>query len=197
MSIANQPESRSAAGGIARVGRALDRSMGYLSYAAVVVGMVCVVVMVAMVTLGVIMRQGFNKPLLFVDEFGAYMFVVIVYMGLGHCARRDKHISVDLVVGRLPTRARDTLTLITLMLTLLLMGIYFKYNWSFFADMVREGRRASTFYAPPLWIPTLFLWLGVGLWGLETIVLIVKKIVAMRKAPTPGKSQEMPRMPAE
>ncbi len=52
--------------------------------------------MTLMISANVFMRFIFNRPSEFVEEYSGFMFVMIVFMGLGYVARMDMHISVEL-----------------------------------------------------------------------------------------------------
>ncbi len=69
----------------------LDRVTLYLT----VIGGVCLVAIVAIVTLGVIMRYVFATPLLGVNEIVQLAAVALVMAALPYCTARGEHVAVD------------------------------------------------------------------------------------------------------
>lgn len=167
---------------MAKVGRFLDRLIAYLGYLGAAAGAASIVIMVIIVTVNVFLRQVFNKPLLFTEEYCGYLLVLAVYMGLAYTTRVGAHIKVELITSKLPKRAKDGLEVITLLPALVLIGIMFWYGWDLFMVNLRGGYRASTFYATPLWIPFIPMWVGLIFFGLAVVALMVRKCVDFQKS---------------
>lgn len=164
-----------------KVGRFLDRSVTYLSYLGAAIGGASIVIMLFMITVGVVLRYVFNSPLKFVDEYGAYLMVVLVFMGLAYNARKEAHINVDLVVRRLSKRVRDGLDVVTSLFALVLMGLYLWYDWNPFISHLRARTRDGGVMNTPLWIPEMFMLIGLLFVCLEIVVHIVKKLRDFQK----------------
>ncbi len=165
-----------------KVGRLADKFIAYLGYMGSALGAVSLIVMMLLITANVILRYLFNKPLLFGDEYAAYLFLIMAYMGLAYAARADMHIRVDLVVRRLSKRVRDGLDVVTSLAAIVLVGVYFWFDWGLFVgEGIIAGRKAPTPMETPLWIPLMFLWLGLLFVGLELVSHIVKKLIDFQK----------------
>lgn len=166
---------------MAKVGRSLDRLVAYLGYLGMALGMLSVVAMMAIIVLNIITRYFFDKSLLFVNEYAAYFLIVVVYMGFAHSMRIGAHINMDLVVKRFSERARDGLDAVTSLIALGVTGVYFWYVWKLFMESLQRGELAQQLTKTPLWVPQMFLWVGLLFLGLELIARIVKKSVAFQR----------------
>ena len=163
-----------------KVGRFVDSFVAYLGYVGIGMGAVSIVIMMIMISTNVIMRYLLNKPLLGIEEYSAYLMVVVVFLGLAYAMRRGAHINVDLVVKRLGKRAGDGLEVVNGLVFLALIGIYFRFAWDFFMKSVQLHILSIEATATPMWIPHMFVWIGLILFGLEMIVHTVKKLIAFQ-----------------
>ena len=166
-----------------KVGQRLDKAIKYLGYAGAAMGAGSVIVMMLMISLNVTLRYFFNNPLLLVEEFSAYLFIVITYMGLAYTCYVGAHINVDVIYRRFRPRVRYGLDVVTSTAVLVLIGIYLWYAWSLFMESIREGWVAISFIETPMWIPQTFLWLGLGFLVLAIVMRIVKSFIAFQKGP--------------
>jgi TRAP-type C4-dicarboxylate transport system permease small subunit len=164
-----------------KLGIFLDNIIACLGYAGAAAGAISIISMILIINLNVFLRQFFNKPLFFVEEYSGYFLVVLVYMGLAFTAREGGHINVDIVVRRLSKRTRDGLEIGTLAVSIATMGVYFWFAWDLFMESLRVGARAITIMSTPLWIPRSFLWIGLSFLILEIVALIVKKFIDFRR----------------
>jgi TRAP-type transport system small permease protein len=57
----------------------------------------------------IVLRYLFNAPLVWTDEFAAYLFVWISFLGWTMATRRRIHIGIGLIADRLPARGRRLL----------------------------------------------------------------------------------------
>lgn len=78
-----------------------------------VVGGVCLLAIVAIVTLGVVMRYAFETPLLGINEFVQLTAVALVMTALPFCTEQEDHVAVDVferALGRWGRFLGDILT---------------------------------------------------------------------------------------
>ena len=180
-----------------KVGRFLDKLIAYLGYAGIAMAAAGVVILTLMITLNVIMRYFFNRPLKGVDEVSAYLFVMMSYLGFAYAMRLGRHINVDLVTRQLPRRANDILEVVTSLIGLAVIAVLFRFAWKLFMHNWREGVISSGVLGTPLWIPQSFLWIGLTFLGLEIASRIVKKLLDFRSSLSEGKGEKVPEMPGE
>ena len=180
-----------------RVGRVLDKFIAYLGYLGAAVGVASIIGMTLMVTLNVFLRFFFNKPQIFVEEFSAYLFIAVMYLGLAHTARVGAHINVELVVRLLPRRVRDGLEVLTSIAALALMIIFFRYAWSLFENSLRVGKRSDFVLQTPLWIPQSFIVLGLVLFCLAIAARIVQRLIDFQKGAKEERGEGELKKPSE
>jgi TRAP-type C4-dicarboxylate transport system permease small subunit len=118
-----------------------------------------------MVLLSIVSRQvGFHVP--GTDAYAGYSMAAAGFLALAHTLKRNEHIRVTLLLGRLQGKARNGLELWALSAGVLLAALFAVYSvrlaWNSHAfNDVSTGNDAT-----PLWIPQLTMALG-------TLVLLV------------------------
>ncbi|MBI2847554.1 MAG: TRAP transporter small permease subunit, partial [Chloroflexi bacterium] len=127
-----------------KVGRSLDRVIAYLGYGGAAMGVISVLIMTVMITIGALLRYLVNVNLKFVDEYGGYLLVVVVFMGLAYTMRKEAHVAADIVVSKLPKRARNGVHLATSVIALVLICMYLWSAWQFFVKSLRSGMTSVT-----------------------------------------------------
>ena len=115
-----------------------------------------------LVFVAVIARYFFNKPLVFVDEVGGYMFLVIVFLGLAHVTKINEHIRVELVVSRLPDKMQELATKVAIVLaisfTIFFLLAVFRLAWSYYFEHTVHPGSLGT----PLWLPAGAMVIGAA-----------------------------------
>ena len=119
----------------------------------------------AMVLLSIASRQfGFHVP--GTDAYAGYAMAGAGFLALAHTLKRNEHIRVTLILGRLTGRARHALEMWALSAAVLLAGLFAFYAvrlaWvSHKLDDISTGSDAT-----PLWIPQIAMAAG-------TVILLV------------------------
>ena len=129
--------------------------------------------MTLLITVDVIGRQ-FGYPTGVAHEFSGYSLVLIVFLGLAYTQRVGKHVEIDVVITRLPQRARRALKLATSCI-----GIAFIIwlLWTTLQQMIRSytlGSVSMTLMRTPLWPVKLLIPLGLGLLAMAIMAEIIK-----------------------
>jgi TRAP-type C4-dicarboxylate transport system permease small subunit len=86
--------------------RAIGKTIGWLNATAMALSAVGVLVSLGVICWGVVMRYGFNRAPLWVDEAVGFMLVGIVMLAASEVLRKGEHIGVDLFTSALNGRAR-------------------------------------------------------------------------------------------
>lgn len=113
----------------------------------------------AMVLLSIISRQlGFHVP--GTDAYAGYAMAAAGFLALAHTLKRNEHIRVTLLLGRLQGRARHALEMWALSVAVLLAGLFAFYSvrlaWqSHVLNDISTGSDATR-----LWIPQLAMAVG-------------------------------------
>ncbi|MFC1904890.1 TRAP transporter small permease subunit [Chloroflexota bacterium] len=161
----------------------IDRITGILSVSAGVVAGVATVLMALMITVDIIVREllvagyiGFKWPFV-VDEWTGYLVVLIGFFALAYTFRAEGHINVDLVVRRLSARARCELAALTSFLSLIVAG-YLTYLGVLWVKRAVEQNIGSNYIShTPMWIPSLFVPIGLAIFCLAILLYTVRKVL--------------------
>ena len=144
---------------LARLGHSVAR-------AGALVGGYLLLAFAVMVGVEVIGRKFFNFSLQGVDEAGGYILAVATSFALSYALLRCAHTRVDLLISRLPQKARAVLNVFAAAATTAFAMFMGWCAINTLHESVALGSRASTPLQTPLWIPQ-------GLWvvGLCTFAL--------------------------
>lgn len=143
----------------------MRRFLDFIYDAAAWLAALAMVVLLAMVLLSIVSRQlHFHVP--GTDAYAGYAMAAAGFLALAHTLKRNEHIRVTLILGRLAGRARHALELWALAAAVLLAGLFAFYSvrlaWtSWSINDISTGNDAT-----PLWIPQIAMALG-------TVVLLV------------------------
>lgn len=97
---------------LAHTVEALDRVVGGAVAAVSGVGAgLALVAMTALVVLGIVARSGLNISLPFTIEYAEYLIPAVGMGGAAYALRQGAHVRADVVLHRLPARARTALML--------------------------------------------------------------------------------------
>jgi TRAP-type transport system small permease protein len=133
-----------------------------------VFGGVALTMMMLIVGVDVFSRDVFNVSITGAFELTELMMGLVVSCGLAYCAMMKRHISADVLVSRLPERAKSVTKAVTAFISL---GVTTLITWQCFVNMkatIGFGINSSILHIP------IFPFIGVaGLgFGLFTLILL-------------------------
>lgn len=137
----------------------MRRWLDFLYDAAAWLAALAMIGVLAMVLLSIVSRQlNFHVP--GTDAYAGYAMAAAGFLALAHTLKRNEHIRVTLVIGRLQGRARHGLEMWAHSAGVLLAGLFAWYS-------VRLAWQSHAFHdistandATPLWIPQIAMALG-------------------------------------
>ncbi len=143
----------------------MRRILDFLYDASAWLAALAMVGVLAMVLLSIVSRQvGFHVA--GTDAYAGYAMAAAGFLALAHTLKRNEHIRVTLLLGRLQGRARHGLELWALSAGVLLAGLFAFYSVRL-AWVSRAINDISTGNdATPLWIPQIAMAVG-------TVILLV------------------------
>jgi TRAP-type C4-dicarboxylate transport system permease small subunit len=146
----------------------MRRWLDFLYDASACLAALAMVGVLVMVLLSIVSRQvGFHVP--GTDAYAGYAMAAAGFLALAHTLKRNEHIRVTLLLGRLKGRALHGLEMWALSAGVLLAGLFAFYSVRL-AWVSRTINDISTGNdATPLWIPQLAMALG-------TVVLLIALI---------------------
>lgn len=150
--------------------RFLDRIEGALAAVAIIL----LVVVTLSVCLEVVMRYGFNSPLIWVVEIGEYALLYITFLGTAWALRNGGHVRVDIILGLFSQRMRRIFGVISsslgiiISLVLTIGGIY--VTWDKFASSAYK----PTVVEFPTWIVVIVIPIGSLFLGIRFLRLLIE-----------------------
>ena len=141
----------------------------------------CLVAAAVIVTEAVIVRKILGISTIWQIEASVFMLIFVVFAGAPFVQKNEHHLNVDLVIIHLSPRTREILLIIVSMVTCAIAVILAWYAWPMWWESVVNNEHSESLWGPPLWIPYLFLPLGMTLLFLQYIVYIYEKIVRLIK----------------
>ncbi len=110
-------------------------------------------------------------------EIQWYLFAAAVMLGAAQVLRVNEHVRVDIIYGKLSSKARIYIDLIGLFLFLLPAMIYFAYlAWPLFMKMYQSGEMSSNAGGLIRWPAMLMLPAGFFLVTIQGVSEIIKRV---------------------
>ena len=135
-------------------------------------------IMMLLVTASVFSRRIFGYPLVFGDEYSAYLMVFCVFLGGAYTLREDAHIRVDVLAIRFKPRWRMLFQTITSCLGLVYC-IVLTWKTAMLVTYYKEiGHTSSSIMETPTWMPLIVVPVGLGILTLQMAACIVREFHA-------------------
>jgi TRAP-type C4-dicarboxylate transport system permease small subunit len=131
-------------------------------------------------TEGVMVRKILGWSTTWQIEFSVFLLMYACFVGAAFAQMGEHHLNIDLLIIYLPPRVRETLLVITAIISCMICLVLAWYAWPMWWDAVLLNEHSESLWGPPMWIPYLFLPLGLTLLFLQSVVQIRRKIIALR-----------------
>jgi C4-dicarboxylate transporter, DctQ subunit len=131
-------------------------------------------------TEGVLVRKVLGWSTTWQIELSVFLLMYACFVGAAYAQMGEHHLNIDLLIIYLPPRVRETLLVITGILSCVICVVIAWYAWPMWWDAVLLNEHSESLWGPPMWIPYLFLPLGLTLLFLQSVVQIRRKITALR-----------------
>lgn len=168
--------SRSAWRAFAQAVKAFNVLTGYLSA-------IVVVVTSLVVCYGVVMRYFFESPIDWGLELSIFLLVIATFMSAGYTQLARGHVTIEVLDHLLSARANRWRYLVGDALSLVFCAFVAWNAWEFFKEALEDGRVTESTWAPKLWIPYLFMAIGMSALSLQLFVQIVDSVVGWKNRP--------------
>lgn len=145
------------------------------------VAALCLVGAALIVTEAVIVRKLLGISTIWQIEASVFLLIFTVFVGAPFVQKNEHHLNVDLVIIHLSPRTREITLIVVSIISCILTAILAWYAWPMWLETVVNNEHSESLWGPPLWIPYLFLPLGMTLLFLQYIVFIGRKIERLRK----------------
>lgn len=141
----------------------------------------CLVAAALIVTEAVIIRKIFGISTIWQTEASIFLLMFVVFTGAPFVQKNEHHLNVDLVIIHLSPRARELTIIVVSIISAILAAVLAWYAWPMWWETVVNGEHSESLWGPPLWIPYLFLPLGMTVLFLQYVLYIRQKIIMMKK----------------
>ena len=139
-----------------------------------------VLVLALIVGYEIIMRYGFNRPTIWVNELSAMLFGSFMIIGGAFTARYNGHVGMDIVYNRLSTRWRAILDVVSFFLLFLpLLGVLVWKGGASAWKSVMMLEHDSTQWGPPLYPIRIMLPFGALLFLLQATAKMVRDLMVL------------------
>lgn len=148
------------------------------------IGAILVLLMMFLVTTDVTGRAAINRPIFGTNELVEYAMVIAVCSAFGVAQTNRFHVRIDVVVGRMPERARAALESLVMLMALAYVGAIAWFGWS--QAMTMMARNATSQLLTITRWP-FHVWLVVG-WSVFFLAILADFLLAVAR--TLGKDGE-------
>ena len=139
------------------------------------IAILALVAVVALIMLQTVAREIFVAGLPWADELARYAGLAIIFLAAPMLLLRGEHVTVDMLLGMMPDRARRVVTLGNEVLMVVFGAMYLIAGWQFM-------QRAARFSTPALGMPNLLFYLPAALgMALMLLVAIDRALAAFRR----------------
>jgi len=133
------------------------------------------------VTEAVVVRKIFGISTIWQTEASVFLLIFVVFTGAPFVQKSEHHLNVDLLIIHLSPKARELTIIVVSIISCILAGIVGWYAWPMWWETVARHQHSMSLWGPPLWIPYLFLPLGMTILFLQYIIYIRDKIIKYKK----------------
>lgn len=139
----------------------------------------CILVSGFVIFYGAFVRYVLNHPTIWEIELSAYLLIASTFFAAASALRHGVHVSVDLLIVRLPVKIRLWVEIVTSVFSFIFCLVLAKKGWVMFYDALTKGWHSESLWAPPLYIPYVIMPVGMLLLGLQFLVLIIKRFATV------------------
>jgi TRAP-type C4-dicarboxylate transport system permease small subunit len=133
--------------------------------------MLVMALMVAVVSMQVLLRYGFNSSIDWADDIGRLMFVTAVFLAVPIGIKHNAHISIELLTARLPAGLQDGLARFVALLS---TGLMLMITWY----TVQVAAEQWSVMLPTLNLTTAVFMLPVGLGSVHSALHLMRIVVS-------------------
>lgn len=156
--------------------RWVDRVSDLAGYISGVLLLVSTLVICEAVTL----RYVIGAPTVWQTELSIYLLMFAAFVGGAYGLKHGDHVNVDLVVGKLPERARVVASIAAAILGLVFVVVVAVISFRLWWHATTTGMRSGTAWNPPMTYPYFIVPLGMTLMGLQYLSIIYDRLRDLR-----------------
>lgn len=128
---------------------------------------------------GVLSRYLFGRPTVWQTEVSIYLLIFATFVGAAYGLKHHAHVGVDLIVERLPPRARLTARVVTAVLALGVVAVAFWTSTFTWWEAYEGGHRSPTALRAPLSVVYAILPAGMLLVAFQYLAMTIEGVQAL------------------
>lgn len=140
-------------------------------------GSIMIAFMAGLITVDVLGRFLFGMPTYIATEVSGYLMAAMVFLGLAWTSRMGQQIEVTIVVDLLSAGARYWVKFATLTISVVFAAWFCILTIEPVVQNLRFNSTSITTLRMPMWIPTLFVPVGLGMLAIQLFSQWLKQIV--------------------
>jgi TRAP-type mannitol/chloroaromatic compound transport system permease small subunit len=144
-----------------------------------------VLAMVFMICREAIGRYFFSAPTAWVSELSGFLLVGVVFLSGGYILREGAHLRVDIFYTRFTARNRTLVDVLGYLLALPFLG-FVEWQSALLAWRAFGYGERSMIMRWPIYLPELFVPLGVGLLLLQVLIQLLRALAVLRERTVAG-----------
>lgn len=161
------------------------------------VGALCLLAAALVTTEGVVVRKILHWSTTWQIELSVFLLMYACFVGAAYGQMGEHHINIDLLILLLPARAREMLLAATASLSCVVCVVIAVYAWPVWWESLIQNEHTESLWGPPLWIPYVFLPLGLTLLFLQSLAQLGLRVKAIREGKyeekvVPGELRDIP-----
>ena len=134
-----------------------------------------------LIFLEIILRKVGGVSTLVAEQFGGFMVVIVTFLGLAIAMQSNTHVRVDIVRRHFPQKMRTPMEILSY-LVFIAYGLLLLFLLAKMAlTSYQTGQLTQQIFGFPLWIPRVFLPIGVFLLVIELCVELRQLLLKSRK----------------
>lgn len=134
-----------------------------------------IVAMAVLLITNVFFRSVLNNSLIFAEEVGQFLMVIVTFVGISTAARFSRHINMNAVIDNVPEKIRKIMMTVIALLTSITMFYLAYLSYGYTMDVYKVGR-ISTALEMPMWILIAIVTFGILMTAVQFLVIFIKNV---------------------
>ena len=131
-------------------------------------------------TEAVLVRKLLGWSTIWQIEFSVFLLMFSCFVGAAYGQFGRHHLNIDMLIIHLKPKLREKVLAAADAVTCLVCLVVAYYAWPMWWEAVTRNDHSESLWGPPLWIPYLFLPLGLSLVFLQCLVQVYERIEAIK-----------------
>lgn len=145
------------------------------------IGAAILAVQLVIMFMEIVSRYIFKHSFIWVEELARYLFIYFIFLGAGYGVSTHSHVTVDILVQKLPAKAAKVVEIIATLIWFALAA-WMTYLCASFTNTVKARGTISTAMHLPLWIVYLAMPLGFAVMAIRLADNFIREFVKNKPA---------------